>query len=327
MIYQDKVYGQVQINEPVILELINSYELQRLKEIDQAGYFEPYHPGTKHTRFEHSVGVYLLLQKYDAPIEEQIAGLIHDVSHSAFSHAVDYALAEGTEKEQSHQDNYFAEYVLNSGIPQILKKYGFDVKFIIDETNFPLLENQLPDICADRIDYSLRGLLAYKIIGLEKVEDILGNLKVQDRKWLFDDFDSGYEYAKLFNALNSGYYSGIITAVMFRRVGDYLKYALEQKYIIKDDLYTTDSEVIEKINSNLTGNNNLDLLWRRMNNSEGYENNPDDYDAEVYCKSRIIDPLCWHDGEIKRVSDVEPSWKEIIKQESKPKRYFIKFLD
>src|SRR5665647_287743 len=129
MIYQDRIYGEVEINEPVILDLINSHELQRLKEIDQSGYFEPYHPGSKHTRFEHSMGVYLLLQKYGAPIEEQIAGLIHDVSHSAFSHAVDYALSEGSEKEQSHQDNYFEEYVLQSSIPQILEKHGFDVKY------------------------------------------------------------------------------------------------------------------------------------------------------------------------------------------------------
>jgi HD superfamily phosphohydrolase len=37
MEYQDKVYGQTKIDEPVILDLINSQELQRLKEIDQAG--------------------------------------------------------------------------------------------------------------------------------------------------------------------------------------------------------------------------------------------------------------------------------------------------
>jgi len=327
MEYQDKVYGQVKIDEPVILDLINSQELQRLKEIDQAGYYEPYHPGSKHTRFEHSVGVYLLLRKFGASIEEQIAGLIHDVSHSAFSHAVDYALSEGSEKEQNHQDNYFEEFVLNSGIPEILKKYGFDVNYILDESNFSLQETQLPDLCADRIDYSLRGLLAYKVAGLDKVKEILEKLKVQDNRWVFADFDSAYEYAKLFKILNEGYYSAIETAVMFRRVGDYLKYALGQKYVAKEDLYTTDKEVIDKINTNLAKDEKLEFLWKRMNNGKGYQNNPDDYDVEVFCKSRIIDPLCWHGGEVKRVSDVEPSWKDVIKQESEPKGYFIKFSD
>lgn len=327
MIYQDKVYGQVEISESVILDLINSREIQRLKEIDQAGYYEPYHPGSKHTRFEHSLGVYLLLQKFGAPTEEQIAGLIHDVSHSAFSHAVDYALSEGSEKEQNHQDNYFEEYVLSSKIPQILKKYGFDIKYILDESNFPLLETQLPDLCADRIDYFLRDLVAFKVSGPDKAKEILEKLTVQNKKWVFKDFDSAYEYAKLFKILNEDYYSAITTAVMFRRVGDYLKYALGQGYIAKNDLYTTDNEVIDKINRNLAKDSKLDSLWKRMNNGGGYENNSDDYDAEVYCKSRIVDPLCWHNGEIKKVSDIEPSWKDIIKQESEPKGYFIKFSD
>jgi len=327
MQYQDKIYGQFKIDEPVILDLINSQELQRLKEIDQAGYYEPYHPGSKHSRFEHSVGVYLLLQKLGASLEEQIAGLIHDVSHSAFSHAIDYALYEGSEKEHNHQDNYFEEYVLNSKIPNILEKHGFDVGYILDESNFPLLETQLPDLCADRIDYSLRELVAYKVSELEKVKDILKKLKVQDNKWIFSDFDSAYEYAKLFKILNENYFCSITTAVMFRRVGDYLKYALDKNFITKDDLYTTDKEVIDKINNNLAKDEKLSFFWNRMNNSGGYENNPDNYDAEVYCKSRIVDPLCLDNGEVKRVSDIEPSWKDIIRQESKPKGYFIKFSD
>lgn len=70
MKYIDRVYGSFEITEPVILELINSSTLQRLNEIDQAGYQEPYFPGTAHSRFEHSVGVYLLLKIYNAPIEE-----------------------------------------------------------------------------------------------------------------------------------------------------------------------------------------------------------------------------------------------------------------
>lgn len=327
MNYQDTIYGSFEVNEPVILDLINSPELQRLKGIDQAGYYEPYFPGSKHTRFEHSLGVFLLLRKFGASIEEQIAGLIHDVSHSAFSHAVDYVLSEGSEKKQNHQDNYFDEFVLNSHIPKILEKHGFDLKYILDKNNFHLLENHSPDLCADRIDYSLHDFLSYGVVDENKVRYILENLTVESNRWIFRDFDSAYEYAKLFKALNASYYSALVNAVMFRRVGDYLKYALDQKYIFKEDLYSTDDEVIEKINKNLTGDEKMNFFWKRMNNSGGYENNPEDYDVEVYCKSRIIDPLCWHEGEIKRVSDVEPSWKDVAREESKPKGYFIKFSD
>ena len=150
---------------------------------------------------------------------------------------------------------------------------------------------------------------------------------MESNRWIFRDFDSAYEYAKLFKTLNTDFYSALVRAVMFRRVGDYLKYALDQKYISKEDLYSTDDKVIEKINKNLIEDEKLNFFWKRMNNGGGYENNPEDYDAEVYCKSRIIDPLCWHEGEIKRVSAVESSWKDVISKESTPKGYFIKFSD
>jgi len=177
MHYEDRVYGKVEITEPVILELINCPTFQRLKEIDQIGYFEPYFPGTAHSRFEHSMGVFLLLDKYKAPIEERIAGLIHDVSHSAFSHCIDYVLYIGSEKEHNHQDNVFDEFVRESQIPEILKKYNLDINYILDDNNFPLKEKDLPDLCADRIDYSFKTAVIFK--ELEQKNNFKINMRYQ----------------------------------------------------------------------------------------------------------------------------------------------------
>jgi len=62
-----------------------------------------------------------------------------------------------------------------------------------------------------------------------------------------------------------------------------------------------------------------------MNNKIGFINDPADYDVQVACKSRAVDPLFCADGIIKRVSEVDDKWKKILKVESKPKTYFIKF--
>lgn len=323
MKYTDRVYGNFEITEPVILELINSPTLQRLKEIDQAGYFEPYFPGTAHSRFEHSIGDYLLLENYGAPIEEQIAGLIHDVSHSAFSHCIDYVLDAGSEKEHNHQDNVFADYVKRSEILLILKKYGFDLDYILEDKNFPLKEKKLPDLCADRIDYSLRTAL---VLGeIENANYFLNSLVAENGNWIFKSFESAKKYAELFLKLNTNYYAGLPSALMFRTVGDYLRYALSKKYISETDLYTTDKIVLSKIEQHINNDSKLKLLFERMNNKIGFKNNPINYDGKVFCKSRVVDPLCLHNGEIKRVSEIEPSWSDIITQESKPKEYFLKF--
>lgn len=323
MKYTDRVYGNFEINEPVILELINSKTIQRLKDIDQAGYFEPHFPGTAHSRFEHSIGVHLLLKMYGAPIEEQIAGLIHDVSHSAFSHCIDYVLDAGSEKEHNHQDNVLDEFVRKSEIPEILKKYNPDLEYILDDKNFPLKEKDLPDLCADRIDYSLRTATVFKEIKNGKY--FIDNLLAENGKWIFKNFESAEKYAKLFLKLNTDYYAGLPSAVMFRTVGDYLRYALSKNYISETDLYTTDKIVLEKIEPHIKTDSKLSLLFDRMNNKIGFRNNPNDYTGKVFCKSRIVNPLCQHDGKIMRISEVNPSWNDIKKRESEPKEYFLKF--
>ena len=323
MKYTDRVYGNFEIDEPVILELINSKTTQRLKNIDQAGYFEPHSPGTAHSRFEHSIGVYLLLKMYGAPIEEQIAGLIHDVSHSAFSHCIDYVLDAGSEKEHNHQDNVFDEFVRKSEIPEILKKYDLNLEYILDDKNFPLKEKDLPDLCADRIDYSLRTATVFREI--ENGKYFIDNLLAENGQWIFKDFESAEKYAKLFLKLNTDYYSGLPSAVMFRTVGDYLRYSLSKNYISETDLYTTDKVVLGKIEPYIKTDSKLSLLFDRMNNKIGFRNDPNDYNGKVFCKSRVVNPLCWYKGKIKRVSEIEPSWNDIIEQESKPKEYFLKF--
>jgi hypothetical protein len=62
-----------------------------------------------------------------------------------------------------------------------------------------------------------------------------------------------------------------------------------------------------------------------MNNQLPYTNDPNNFDFNIFCKSRIVDPL-FMDGEVlKRVSDIDTSWKEIIKDTHKAKEYFLKF--
>jgi len=112
---------------------------------------------------------------------------------------------------------------------------------------------------------------------------------------------------------------------MFKGVSDYLKYSLSKNYISKADLYTTDKIVLAKVEPFHGKDKQLQLLFDRMNNKIGFKNNPNDFDGEVFCKSRVVDPLCRHNGEVKRVSEIDASWGKILEEESKPKHYFIKF--
>lgn len=325
MIYQDRIYGKVKISEPIVLELIKNSSIQRLKEINQAGYPKPFFSIPLHSRFEHSIGVYLLLKKYNAPLEEQIAGLIHDVSHSVFSHCIDYALNEGSEKTQNHQDNIFEEFVKQTDIPEILNKQGMDINYILNDSNFPLKEKKLPDLCADRIDYSLRTAIMFDMISKKELEHIFNSLTTESNNWVFNDFQTAKNYAELFLRLNNFCYAGLSSALMFRTVGDCLKYALQKNYVTKSDLYSTDKKVLGKIRQYLVTDKHLKFLFDKMNGKIGFKLDSHNYNAHVFCKSRVVDPLFKQNGKIKKVSEVDENWIKVLERESIPKEYFIKF--
>lgn len=321
--YYDRVYGKIVIDEPVILELIGCSALQRLKEIDQSGHFEPFYPGTFQSRFEHSAGVYFLLKKYGAPLAEQIAGLIHDVSHSAFSHCIDYVMEDADPARQNHQDNIFERFIKKTSIPRIVKKYGFDIDYILNDKNFPLKESNLPDLCADRIDYSLRTARVFHEIDSAKY--FLDKLHAKNGKWFFADKKSAKEFAILFSKLNSNYYAGFLSAVMFASVGGYLRYSLDRGYINKSDLYTTDRQVLQKIARHHKSDRHLRELLNRMDNKSAFKNSAADHDDLIVCKSRAVDPLFKYDRKLVKLSKADKSWTKVLKKETKPKTYFIKF--
>jgi len=336
MIYQDSIYGKTEIKERIILDLIKSPELERLKGINQIGYGDLYYELSKlrdlafdpkkHNRFEHSIGVYILLKNFGAPSLEQIAGLIHDISHSCFSHCIDFVLASRkSQKTQSYQDDLMPEFIKNSQVAKILKQNKIDPDYILDDTNFPLKEKHLPDLCADRIDYLLRDAFFYKIANKTRIDYFLDNLRAENQQWVFKNFESAKEFAKMFYQMNTSYYAAFSTAVMFKTVGDYLKHALEKKYIEKVDLYKTDQEVLKKIMPHLNQDKRLKLLNDRMNNKIQSVNDPEKNGSSLFCKSRVVDPLYKDKEEIKKLSDTDKNWGSLISNELKPKEYFIKF--
>lgn len=85
MIYQDEIYGPVALDEAFV-SLMNAEPIQRLKKISQGGAIIIANRDLDHTRYDHSVSVMLLIKRLNGSLQEQIAGLLHDISHTAFSH-------------------------------------------------------------------------------------------------------------------------------------------------------------------------------------------------------------------------------------------------
>ena len=185
-------------------------------------------------------------------------------------------------------------------------------------------ETDLPDICADRIDYLLRDAISFGVIDKKAINYFLKNLKAKDGRWFFENYQSARRFSKLYFKMNKNYYSGFPTALMFQTVGDFLKYSLEKGYLIKKDLYTTDEKVLKKAKKYILKDSKMNVLWKRMNKKIKYKFSKSE-GLKVLCKSRAIDPFFKKNKKLLKVSDVEKNWKKIAQEESRPKEYFIKF--
>ncbi|UOG73423.1 HD domain-containing protein [Hymenobacter tibetensis] len=105
MHYEDRLYGLVELTA-ALTDLLHTAPIQRLRGIHQGGAVVLADPAINHTHFDHSVGVLLLIRHLGGSIREQLAGLLHDVSHTAFSHLIDYVL--DIDGEDYHEQRYEA---------------------------------------------------------------------------------------------------------------------------------------------------------------------------------------------------------------------------
>lgn len=185
MDYDDVVFGRERITEPVLLDLIQSAAVQRLRQVLQHGISGLIGVTQPVTRFDHSLGVMLLVRRLGAPLAEQIAALLHDVSHTAFSHVIDYVVAG--HDSQSYHDEMKAQYMAGTDLPPLLARHGYDWHDFLDEAAFPLLEQPAPRLCADRLDYFLRDSLELRLSTPAGVRHVLQHLVVHQGRIMVDD--------------------------------------------------------------------------------------------------------------------------------------------
>jgi HD superfamily phosphohydrolase len=241
----NSLYGRVSIDEPVLIELLNAPAVQRLQQINQYGINFYTTKRYSFTRYDHSVGVMVILRLFNLPLLEQIAGLLHDVSHTAFSHVADYLYKMG-DKKHSYQDSIHEWYLQQTTIPAILKKYGIEVSDILHKKEcFRALECELPNICADRIEYILQGMFLEGRATQAHIQKIIASLTWDSVEgWLFKDKEAAlllgtYSLQLCESHLGAAwnFYQNILAARL-------LDYALQHQLITSEQLhFGTDAEI------------------------------------------------------------------------------------
>jgi len=196
-IINDPVYGFITIDHPLIFEVIQHHDYQRLRRILQMGLAHLVYPGAMHTRLLHSLGAYhlmrLALQELrdkgveitpEEDVAARIAILLHDIGHGPFSHTLENTLVEGV----IHED--ISELIMEKMNRELGGKLELAIRIFRGQYHKQFLHQLVSSqLDVDRMDYLNRDSFytgVYEgVIGYDRIIKMLtvheGELMVEEK--------------------------------------------------------------------------------------------------------------------------------------------------
>jgi HD superfamily phosphohydrolase len=298
MQYNDRIYDSAELDEPVLLDLLATAAMQRLHEVLQHGVTALLGITKPVTRYEHSLGVMLLVRWLGAGLEEQIAALLHDVSHTAFSHVIDYVF-DGHHQQSYHEERkeWFLEH---SDVPACLKRHGYDWRQFLHEQAFPLLEQPSPSLCADRLDYFLRDSLDLGLAQPAEIQQVLSHLQVYSGRIVVDSLAIARWMGDTFIAADQASWANFREVGLYELTARAIREAFRTGALQDDDLWGGDQRLWDRLAS--IPDPNVQSILRSVSPRTQFIWDADHPDFWVGTKLRTIDPDVLLEGELRRLS-------------------------
>jgi len=301
MRYTDPIYGSVEITEPVLLDLLESQAMQRLHGVLQHGVSALVGVTVPTSRFEHSMGVMMLVRHLGADIEEQIAALLHDISHTAFSHVIDYVF-DGHDTQGYHEEKK-TEYVSGSDIPATLEKHGYNWLNFMEEAHFTLLEQPSPHLCADRLDYFLRDARDLGLAHDSEVAAALEHLSNYKGRIVTIDLDSARWLGHTFIAADKASWANFREVGLYELAARAIRRGLEIGVLTEADLWGIDQPAWKKLQAST--DTQLQHNLQRVHANTRFIWDEENPEFRVSTKIRTIDPDILNNGSVRPLSALD----------------------
>ncbi len=193
-IIADPVHGFISVPRNLLLDLIHTPEVQRLRRIKQLGVGDLVYPGAEHTRFGHALGAMALMQDALNVLSEKgtkitqdeytaalAAALLHDIGHGPFSHTVEHVLIDEFHHEK--RSRVLIELLNN----RFLRQLDLVLQMFDNTYHRPffhqLISSQLD---MDRLDYlrrdSFHTAVAEGAVGVDRIIKTLGVHPIEGQK-------------------------------------------------------------------------------------------------------------------------------------------------
>ena len=111
-----------------------------------------YHNRFYYSRLDHSIGVALIVWHFTHDKAQTIAGLLHDISTPVFSHVSDFR--KGDALTQTATEEPTARIIRgDAALGRLLAEDGLTAKEVEDYHIYPIADNEIPQLSADRLEY------------------------------------------------------------------------------------------------------------------------------------------------------------------------------
>ena len=105
-----------------------------------------------YSRLDHSLGVALIIWHFTRSKAQTLSGLFHDISTPVFSHVSDFRKGDALTQTATEQDTQSLLHN-DSQLQALLAEDGLTVTEIDDYHRYPVADNEIPRLSADRLEY------------------------------------------------------------------------------------------------------------------------------------------------------------------------------
>lgn len=254
-----------------------------------------------YSRYDHSLGVALIIWHFTGSMEQALAGLFHDIDTPVFAHVVDFLNGDHLKQESTEAGT--ADCIASSPeICGLLGKYGLTMEQVANYHIYPIADNASPALSADRLEYTLGNLLNYGFADLSQIRAFYADLTVEadetgHPELAFRTPETAASFAKA--ALrNSHVYVADEDRFAMQALADLLRTALERRTLERDDLWDTEQSVIRKLKADPA----CSQAWRQFceysHILRSAERPAGGYWVRIDAKKRWIDPLALGKGRV-----------------------------
>lgn len=273
-----------------------------------------------YSRLDHSIGVALIIWHFTHDKAQTIAGLLHDISTTTFSHVSDFR--KGDALTQTATEGPTATWIRGDRPLQLLlSQDGLTNQQVEDYHIYPIADNEIPQLSADRLEYMYpSGMSLDGSWTMEEIARTYNDIEILTNEaglpeLGFAHVEIAEEYCRHFCMI--GHILQLNeNKLTLQLLGKVMSQAVEQQILQEEDFTTlSEAEVIAKLDKDFS-HNSLYKTFRTMtevlHTKEAMPSN-DYFNVKLEVKQRYINPLVKNDdGKIHRLNQVSPVAKKII---------------